>query len=73
VAESGPAAEAALDVLELVEFAWHDCYGEVSPSVQVIDDICVVAAGNMAGLARAARLAIEDARDLRLGADARRA
>jgi hypothetical protein len=27
----GENAEAALDILELIEFLWHDCYGEVTP------------------------------------------
>jgi hypothetical protein len=35
----GTDADAALDLLELAEFAWHDCYGEVTPPDQVIDDI----------------------------------
>ena len=65
----GSDADAALDLLELTEFAWHDCYGEVTPSDQVIDDIFVVAEGTLAGLVRAARLAIEDFRDVRLAAD----
>jgi hypothetical protein len=30
-AEFGPDAAAVLGVLELTEFAWHDCYSEVSP------------------------------------------
>jgi len=66
-------ASAALDVLELTEFAWHDCYQEISPPDSVIDDILVCSRGELAGLARAARLAVEDYRDLRLAADAIRA
>jgi len=65
----GADAGAALDLLELTEFAWHDCYGEITPSDQVVDDIFVVAEGTLAGLARAARLAVEDFRDLRVAAD----
>jgi hypothetical protein len=68
-AEFGPDAEAVLDVLELAEFAWHDCYGEVSPPDAVIDDVFVVARGRVAKFVRAARLAVEDYRDLRLTAD----
>jgi hypothetical protein len=68
----GSDAGAALDLLELTEFAWHDCYGEVTPPDQVLDDIFVVADGTLAGLVRAARLAVEDFRDLRLAADRRR-
>jgi hypothetical protein len=68
-AEFGADAEAALDVLELTEFAWHDCYGEVSPPEQVIDDLFVVARGSVTEFVRTARLAVEDYRDLRVWAD----
>jgi hypothetical protein len=68
----GPDAEAALDVLELTEFAWHDCYGEVTPPDAVIDDVFAVARGSMTEFVRAARLAVEDFRDLRLTADSLR-
>ncbi len=71
-AEFGADAEAVLDVLELTEFAWHDCYSEASPSDRIIDDVFVVATGTLAGFVRAARLAVEDYRDLRLQADAAR-
>lgn len=66
------AAAAALDILELTEFAWHDCYGEVTPSEAVIDDIFVYSQGDLTRFAQAARLAITDWRDLRLAADDRR-
>jgi hypothetical protein len=69
----GENAEAALDILELIEFAWHDCYGEVTPPDSVIDDIFVCSRGRLADLARAARLGVEDYRDLRLWADDLRA
>ena len=36
-------SEAALDLLELVELAWHDCYGDITPDDWVMDDILVVA------------------------------
>lgn len=68
-AEFGPHAAAVLDVLELTEFAWHDCYGEVTPPDAVIEDIFVVARGSVTGFVRAARLAVEDFRDLRLAAN----
>ena len=68
-AEFGSGAEAVLEVLELTEFAWHDCYDEVSPPDTVIDDMFVVAAGSVTGFVRAARLAVGDYRDLRLTAD----
>ena len=60
---------AALDLLELVELAWHDCFGEITPPDEVIDDILVVAGGDLASLVRAGRLAVEDWRDLRVAAD----
>jgi hypothetical protein len=69
----GPKAEAALDALELLELAWHDCYGEPTPSEDVIEDVWVVADGDLARLVSAAHLAVIDSRDLRLNADTRRA
>jgi hypothetical protein len=26
-------------VFDLMEMAWHDCYGEITPSDRVIDDV----------------------------------
>src|SRR3954454_23174862 len=69
----GQNADAALDILELTEFAWHDCYGEVTPPDSVIDDILACARGQLVDLARACRLAVEDYRDLRIWADDLRA
>lgn len=68
----GSRADAALDVLELLELAWHDCYNESSPPEPVIDDIWVVSRGDLAALVSAAHLAVTDFRDLRLNADALR-
>jgi hypothetical protein len=68
--EHGPAA---LDLLELTEFAWHDCYGEITPPDEVIDDILTCSRGDLARMARAARLAVEDYRDLRMAAEVVRA
>jgi len=62
-------APAVLDLLELVELAWHDCYDEVSPSEEVIDDILTVSEGNWAKVISAARLAVVDWRDLRMAAE----
>jgi hypothetical protein len=36
----GPKADAALDALELLELAWHDCYGEPTHSDDIIEDVC---------------------------------
>jgi hypothetical protein len=71
--EYGSDATAVLDLLELTDLAWHDCYGETSPPAAVLDDIFVVASGDLSHLIAAARLAVEDYRDLRMSADAARA
>lgn len=62
-------APVALDLLELVELAWHDVYGDITPPDQVIDDLFVVSEGRIDRLVRAARLAVTDWRDLRVAAD----
>lgn len=62
----GDDAEIALDLYEIVELAWHDCYGEVTPPPEVEEDILVVSEGDVEGLVRAGRLALQDWRDLRL-------
>ena len=63
----------ALDLLELLEMAWHDVYGEVTPPEDVIDDILLLSGGNLRLLIRWARLAVADWRDLRVAADEARA
>ena len=65
----GQHADAALDALELLDLAWHDCYGESAPSEQIIEDIWVVADGDLARFVSAAHLAVIDFRDLRLNAE----
>jgi hypothetical protein len=65
-------AEPALDLLEIVELAWHDVYGDITPSDRVIEDMLLLSGGRLDGLVRAARLALMDWRDLRVAADARR-
>ena len=62
----------ALDLLELTEFAWHDCYGDITPPDEVLDDILVVSQGDLGKLVIAARLAVLDWRDLRIAADSLR-
>jgi hypothetical protein len=63
------AADPVLDLLELTELAWHDCYGEITPSEQIIDDILLCSGGDIAKLIRVARLAVTDWRDLSLLAE----
>ena len=60
--------EAALDLLELVELAWHDCYGEITPPDEVIGDILVCSGNTLTGLIQAGRLAVTDFRDTRVWA-----
>jgi hypothetical protein len=62
-------ADAVLDLIEILELAWHDCYGEITPPDQVIDDLLLVSKGSIDALIRSARLAITDFRDLRVSAD----
>jgi hypothetical protein len=64
--ERGPFA---LDLLELTEFAWHDCYGEITPSEDVIDDMLLLSEGSIERLAQVARLAVADWRDLKVAAE----
>ncbi len=65
----GENTTAVLDLLELTDFAWHDCYGDVTPPEAVVSDILKCAQGDLATAIRAARLAVEDSRDLRVWAD----
>lgn len=71
--EFGSDADAVLDLLELTELAWHDCFWDTSPPQDVIDDLFLVADGHLPELIRAARLAVTDYRDLRIAADLIRA
>lgn len=50
----------ALDLLELLEMAWHDTRGEVTPPEDLIDDILLLSEGNLRLLIRWARLAVTD-------------
>ena len=62
-------ASAGLDLLELVEYAWHDCYGEVAPPDDVILNILICSRGSLSEMVRAAKLAVVDRRDLQLWAE----
>ena len=59
---------AALRTIEhafaLFEMSWHDCYGEITPPEDVVDDVLLCSGGTMAGLIDAAHLAVTDRRDL---------
>jgi len=60
---------AGLDLLELTEYAWHDCYGEITPPDDVILNILICSRGKLPEMIHAAKLAIDDWRDLQLWAD----
>ena len=62
----------ALDLLELVELAWHDCYGEITPSEELVDDMLLLSDGNIDKLIDVARLVVTDWRDVKLAAAERR-
>jgi hypothetical protein len=62
--------KSALDLLELLELAWHDCYHEISPSEEIIDDVLLLSDGSIDKLISAARLAVTDWRDLKMAAAA---
>lgn len=63
----------ALDLLEMLEMAWHDIYGEITPPEELIDDILLLSEGNLRMLIRWARLALADWRDVRVAAEGTRA
>ena len=57
-------------VFALMEMAWHDCYAEVTPSEEIVDDVLLCSDGTLRGLIHAAHLAVIDRRDLSLWASA---
>jgi hypothetical protein len=63
------AAPAVLDLLELTELAWHDCYADITPPEHIIDEILLCSKGELGLLVQAARLAVEDWRDLKMWAE----
>ncbi len=67
------ATPAALDLLHLVEYAWHDVYQEITPTEELIDDILTCSQGDLGRLIHFGLLAIEDARDLWMAVDRIRA
>lgn len=62
--------DVVVKVLDLLDLAWHDCFGEATPPEHVVDDLFVAAAGDLRLLIDCAHLAVSDWRDLRLRADA---
>jgi hypothetical protein len=67
----GTHTEAALDLLDLADRAWHDSYpADLALRPDVLADVLLLAAGDLAELVRVARLAVVDFRDVRLATDA---
>jgi hypothetical protein len=62
-------ASAGLDLLELTEYTWHDCYAEITPPDDVILNILICSRGDLATMIRAAKMAVRDWRDLHLWAE----
>jgi hypothetical protein len=67
--------QAALDLLHLTDMAWHDCYGprELEIPSEILDDVLLLARGDLAMLISVARAAGLDFRDVRVAADGERA
>ncbi|WP_410611883.1 hypothetical protein [Amycolatopsis sp. lyj-109] len=67
--------ETVLDLLELADMAWHDCYGprELELPSQVLEDVLLLADGDLVRLVRISREAVMDFRDVRMAADDKRA
>ncbi len=59
----------ALDLIEMLEIAWHDLYGEITPPPEVIEDVLTLSEGRLPTLIKWSRLALVDLRDVRLAAD----
>jgi hypothetical protein len=57
-----------LDLLELLEMAWHDTYDEPTPPETLIDDILLLSEGNLRVLIRWARISISDPDTVRVEA-----
>jgi hypothetical protein len=62
-------APIALDLLELTELAWHDCYGEVTPPEERIEDMLLLSEGSLERLIEVALLGVSDWRDLKVAAE----
>ena len=62
-------AALALDLLEVMEFAWHHCYRDITPPPEVVDDLLLCSEGRLDKMISCVRAANADWRDLRLAAD----
>lgn len=62
----------ALDLLELLEMAWHDTYDVSTPPEEVINDVLFLSQGSLRSLIRWVRVAVTDYQDVRVAAEAAR-
>jgi hypothetical protein len=69
----GELSRAALNILELTDWAWHDVYGEPTPSERVITDMFACSQGDIGKFAYAANEAVKDRRNVHVWADQVRA
>jgi hypothetical protein len=59
----------ALDLIELLDMAWHDQHQEPSPPESLIDDILLLSGGDLWQLIRWTRVAATDWREARDAAE----
>ena len=62
-------ARVVLELLEVLEIAWHDAYGDIGPPDRVVTDVLVCSRGELRTLIHAVWSAVTDWRDVRLWAD----
>lgn len=62
--------DVVLDLLAIVDSAWHDRYGDLAISDEVLADVLLVSSGDVRALISSLTLALQDWRDLRVNADA---
>ena len=54
-------------VFALMEMAWHNCYAEITPSEDVVDDVLLCSGGTLEGLVNASSRRCRPPRSLALG------
>ena len=64
----GSQTDRVLDLLELGDLAWHDCFDDDEIPPNLIDDIILCSEGDVAWAIHYVRLAILDWRDVKVSA-----
>lgn len=62
-----------LDLFEILEYAWHDAHGDITPAEDIVDDVLLLSEGSIDRLIQVVRLAVADWRDVKVQAAQRRA